>query len=1007
MTLICGVREGIRMRARCAPARLGITTSTIAALALVAASSAVFAANLDKVCIFNIQAKTLESALVQFGVQAHVQISVAMDPTIRRLKAPQLNGHYTARQALVILLRGTRLSYVEHGQTVEVIVIGRKPPTHLSLSVNSEKTRNRGSPTDSDDPPAKRSSAATHAEQRRGELLQEVVVTGSRLRDASNEGPQEIQVYDEQAIDESGQDSVSGFLTTLPSVPVTSLSTAQGIAATASLRGLPVGTTLVLLDGRRLESSGLANYFGAAEYFDLNDIPLAAVQKIEIDENGSSAIYGSDAIAGVVNVILKQDFDGLSADAKYGWAKDLESVRTGLAFGKQWHLGGFSLYASYDRTGGMLNFDRRLTSDNNYSNYGGSNNDYPACSPGNIFSTTGAPLPGAPPGNQATYAAVTESKTGGASGFTYGALNECSLLAGLSILPSTQREGLLMQGHLDVGHAMQLFTEVLYTHIDQNQGTGYPVLFGTPGFQVYTASASNPYNPFGTQVGVAESLRDLPTTQFLNTDFFRPLIGLKGSFMHDWQWELSAWQSSDWTSDLVPNLVVNSGAIQSDLSSSDPAIALNPFTVGPIASPAVLQTLASAGNIKWMGRDRSVEGFARGSVLQLPAGAVQAVVGADYVRSTLYFNEINDGVDPPGSRFNFQQRYSAAFGEVMIPLIGAHAHGRDGSLLSVTIAGRHDQYNEIGGATTRQFGVKFKPLESLLFRATYGDAFAAPSLPELYLPELTGPALIVDPETGSPTLVRLVSGGNPKLRPLTGHSHTAGVVFAGDAVPGLALSITQWQVTEDNAIQSVAPQVIVDNGNLFSGRVIRDSNGAIVEVVDTELNFGSIDVAGMDYQLVYRRDIGLGKLAFDINATETYRYLQALVPGEAPSEAAGVAQDSGDWAPKWKGTVGVDWREGPVAAHLDGRYTNSYLDYDSTRQIGNFWICDANVRWDFEKVFAKQSDRSGGAYIEGGAINLFNRGPQFSDFGSGLYGYDLAEMSVIGRELYLQVGTAW
>src|SRR6202007_1519215 len=147
---------------------------------------------------------------------------------------------------------------------------------------------------------------------------EEIVVTGTRLELSKGEGPQEVQVYTEETIRRSGQTTVGDFLNTLPGVSLIvdpgSLQTA-GFATSVRLHGLPLGTTLVLIDGRRMETTSAAAF---DDVFDLNNVPLAAIERIEVLPQGSSAIYGSDAIAGVVNIILKKDFEGFAGTAKYG-----------------------------------------------------------------------------------------------------------------------------------------------------------------------------------------------------------------------------------------------------------------------------------------------------------------------------------------------------------------------------------------------------------------------------------------------------------------------------------------------------------------------------------------------------------------------------------------------------------------------------------------------------------------------------------------------------------------
>jgi iron complex outermembrane recepter protein len=997
------------MRTRRVTSRLHFLVAIFVALASLVASSAAIAGVLDRVIVFNIAAQTLDKALLEFGAQAHVQISFAWDSTKASVRTQALKGSYTGREALAELLEGTGLRYVAHQQTVEILPkVSSHPPTLPTRESRAQLGRNTLRTLYDDDvkhdgPPARQSKAKRPA-------LQEVVVTGSRLRTTDKEGPQEVQTYDSKYIDQSGQNSVSDFLATLPSVSLSSQSTAFGVGTTVTLRGLPVGTTLVLLNGRSLEASGLANWVSGQQFFDLNNIPLAAIQRIEVEENGASAVYGSDAIAGVVNIILKKDFNGFEANARYGWEKDSQVLRTNLAWGRQWARGGFSLIGTYGTDGGLLNTERLLSASNDYTNFGGPDNNYPVCSPGNVFSTTGAPLPGAPLGSDASYAAITGHLASGRptfSQFTYGALNQCSFISGTSLLPASHHAAVLLQGDLQIAPTIELFTEVIYSTMTQFDSTGYQSLFGLPSVQLYTVSAGNPFNPFGTTVGIAESLHDVPTGQDYSTDFFRPLVGIKGTVAQRWQWEVSAWQSSDWTQDRLPNLVPDAIAIQSALNSSDPATALNPFVTGPIASPSLLQTLFTSGNIKWMGRDRSAEAYMRGPVVRLPAGDAQGVIGVDYVQSTLEFNDINDGVDPPNTRQQYQQEHSAAFVEARIPLAATQVASHSRTVLALTAAGRHDQYSEVGAANTEQVGLEFRPTDGLLIRGTYGTAFEAPPLTSLFTPETVTPALVTDPVTGAPALVNLTTGGNPHLQPMTGQSHTIGAMYSSDDIPGLLLSITDWQVIENNAIQSVSPQVIVDNENVFSDRVVRNSSGDLVEVIDTAVNFGSIDVAGLDYQLAYRHRIGPGNASLDFNVTQTYRYDQALVPGTPSLEVVSEAQDDQDWAPRWKGVVGFGWQQGAATAHLDGRYTGSYTDYDSTRVIGNFWMVDADLRVDLGSWLGWKRDWLRNYYLEFGATNLFNRAPQFSNFLSDFYGYDAAEMSIVGRSLYVQLGVGW
>jgi iron complex outermembrane receptor protein len=983
----------------------------LSGVALLVASFAAIADDLDGAFLFDIHAQTLDQALLQFGAQTHVQISFASRSTKALARPTKLTGSHTGRQALAELLRGSSLKFIVHGNTVEILPGTAAPsvlPGTSTKQPNSIPKEIEPEHNASAEPDTPLDGSGDEASDRTLALT-EIVITGSRLRPASKYGSQEVQVYDQAKILESGQTSIADFLATLPSVSVASPEIQNAdFATTVRLRGLPVGTTLVLLNGRRVEGSGTV---GGA-FFDLSTIPLSAVQSIEVDQSGSSAIYGSDGIGGVVNIILKKDFSGFEVSTKYGWAKDTRTTQTTLSAGKQWGQGGFSVIATYDTDGGLLTSNRLLSSSNNYQNFGGPDNNYPDCFLGNVFSITGEPLPGAPAGSGATYAALVGPAASGKpalSQFSYDALNQCSLIAGSTLLPSTRREGVLVEGHLELGAALTVFTELMYTHQDRRGSGGYEDLFGTQAFQEYDISPANPYNPFGTTVGVAEALPDVPEFAPIEIDFFRPLVGLKGSLGKNWQWEASVWQSTDWGTDTITAAFPNYGAIQDALNSADPNVALDPFGVGPVASPTLLSSLFGNEQTKGMGRDQSAEVFLRGPLLVLPGGPIQGVVGGDYDRSELY-SSISGGTGSFAGVNNtatYRRRYYAMFGEARIPII-ARPQGSQHPLLAATISGRHDHYSDFGGATTAQFGVEAWPTDGVLLRGTHATAFQAPSLPLLYGPRTTFDTLITDPKSGSSMLVPTVEGGNLNLQPMKGRSHTFGVVYVNGYVPALTLSATQWTVVANNIAQSLNPQVIVSNEAAFPGRVVRDASGNIKEVFDTEANFGSIDVSGLDYQIQYDLQSSGSTWSIDLNITETYHYSQALVPGAQPIESVAQAEDDANWSPRWKGTAGVNWTNGVLSASFDGRYTGAYRDYDSTSRIGNYWAVDAYSRVSIGRWLPMGTEKLfGSSYIEAGATNLFNRAPQFSNYLSDFYGYDAAQSSIVGRSLYVDVGLKW
>ncbi len=201
---------------------------------------------------------------------------------------------------------------------------------------------------------------------------------------------------------------------------------------------------------------------------------------------------------------------------------------------------------------------------------------------------------------------------------------------------------------------------------------------------------------------------------------------------------------------------------------------------------------------------------------------------------------------------------------------------------------------------------------------------------------------------------------------------------------------------------------MVNNAQLFPGAVVRDSNGDITQVNDRFLNFGGLEVAGFDYLIDYKRQTGIGQLTFSASATRTSHYTIALVPGAPTIVADSVAQDSGNWAPRWKGTVALGWKLGRYTANLDGRYVGRYRDYDSTtRYLGNFWLYDAHFRYALGEAFASNSHWLSKSYAELGGVNIFNSLPPFSNFYFGFVGYDPSQYDLRGRFIYAKIGVKW
>jgi iron complex outermembrane receptor protein len=994
-----------------------VRRSAILLAALLACTSAFAASDLGRVVQFAIPGQAMRDALLAFSSQADVQV-VADSSLVSGKRSSGVSGKLLPERALSILLGGSGLGYtVVSGNTfaIHALSVAAAGPSASSQEADAAATRLAQTNAREADVPADDNSPQRTEKVGDRETINEIVVTGSRLTPPGKEGAQDVLVYSRKQIDNSGQSSVSDFLNTITDVSVSTTGGGEQTfagAGTARLHGLPVGTTLILINGRPVETTGGQSFFGV-NIFDLNSIPLAAVERIEVLPSGSSAIYGSDGLAGVVNVLLKKDFDGLEVNAKYGGASGTDESDANLAWGKKWARGALSVIGSYQRISELEGFERTLTGTQDFRPYGGPDSRQAFCPRSNVYSTTGAPLPGL---GTATFAAVPAGLSGTPSQAdfiaTAGQLNTCSYYGYISQIPGAERSGLNLNGHIDLSSSLQVFTEILVSHSLVREGQDPPIIFGFPGFTPYTVSAANPYNPFGQTVGISGLLTTLGRSfDVLPTTFFRPLLGLRGSAFGNWNWEVVGFEARDQSSFSQTNQV-NPVALFTALNSPAAATALNPFIDGPPGSPALLAGfLAPNMLVKNTSSRLTGNGFLRGPLLELPSGAINVVIGGEYIRDQLSAEEINY---PGGSgSFRFQRTSYAGFVEARIPILADHENAAAGETLALILAGRDDHYSDFGSKATPQISAEWRPTNSLLFRGSYGRSFRAPSLQDLFAPEQTGNvALISDPQHGGqPTVVNYSTGGNPLLQPETGKSTTFGVVYSSMAVTNLRLSLTDWRVEEDDSVQALQPQVLVDNESLFPGRVVRNAAGVITGINGTDINFGDILVEGLDYRIDYAFHSSAGDFSPSAAATETYRYRSALLPGQAPTDRLSAANGDGNWAPRWKITGKIDWKLGPYSAHVGGRYVGRYRDYDplpngSTLTLGNFWLFDANFRFAFGQEMPAV-DWLRGAYLEFGGVNLFNTLPQFSMYNNGVVGYDPTQGDLRGRFLYAQFGVKW
>jgi len=939
---------------------------------------------------FHISAGPLAEALHQFIAQSGLQ--VLYDPAL-------VEGHATAgidsvsssRAALDALLRNTGLVYefTDSG----TVVIKRAPATAKPRGAEARQ------------PPAAEDAASPVT-------LQAVTVTGSRLAAASIEGPQEVKVYSSRQIAESGQKTVGDFLNTLSMVATNvteaGLDSYTG-AQTVRLRGLPIGSTLVLLDGRVVGGSAANQFHGNP--FNLNFIPVSAVERIEVVPEAASAVYGSDAIGGVVNIILRKDLDGgeLALTAGRPTEGGYDDSTVSFALGKNFSRGNVTTVGSFQDRSQLAAAERGLTANQDYRRFGGPDGRSSYCQPGNVYSLDGGNLPGL----SSSFAGIPGNAGGTLAPADFlasqGVLNKCSPQAtGAMLIPATRRSNVLVNGHYDFTGNAEGFFQLAYSRLRQDiTASAYPISEVVP--------ADNAFNPFGVPVLVNYRFVSAgPTTNGLGTDnFTRILGGLRGHWGDRWDWEVAAWQTRDRFRG--QETVLDYDALDAAVASSDPAQSIDLFSSGMPASRAVLGSILHESPVTENSKLQTVNGFLRGTLFDLPTGPVEVVLGGEY-------NHEVQGAFIPGegdvAPYSYSRNVRSLFAEARIPLLAAaSASPQSGDRLALTLAGRYDHYNDFGGRFTPEAGLEFRPSDTLLLRASYGKSFKAPDLTNLYSSTETdaGEDSPPDPLRGGETYpVTYISGGNPEVQPQTGNSRTLGFVWSSQAIPNLQVALTNFRVTQNNRIVQPNPYLMVEDPDAFPSQLVqraaptpedvaRGYAGKILLIDARYLNFGGLLVEGFDLDAGYRFDTAAGAFSPSLSATEYYRYGSAT-PGAPLQDHLGRA-DYDVFAPRWKGSLALGWAKGAWSAQVAGRYLSRYLDYDQARTLGGYWLLDASVHWDIGKTFGGRDGFLANAYVDLSAVNATDRKTQYANFYG--YGYDPREGDIRGRFVSFTFGTRW
>ncbi len=861
---------------------------------------------------------------------------------------------------------------------------------------------------------------------------QDIVVTGSRLPSADLVSSAPVTVLDRSEIEATGATSVGSLLRELPAATATSSESAgrgNSGSATVALRGLSAVNTLVLINGRRV----LASNSGGT--VDLNSIPFETIERVEVLQDGASAIYGSDAVAGVVNLIMRRSYDGLLIKGSQGISSrgDLPVTDLGLVFGQEFDRGGFVFSASYRHAGGNLIADRPISRDVDWRSSGGRNFRDPL-----PLRTSFTGLDPSDPSralivregvSQATSLADFRDfrdpwyDAAGSAGSSDG-LNYWDYESSASKLSNIN---LGFSGSYEITPNITGFVEAGY---NRRKSLGFlaPDAFGEAYGDTIIVDANNDYNPFGVDLSatrtIGEQSRDDARQSRVRANMFRIVAGLEGD-VHGWKWDLSynyqALDSFTYGGKGVLRDRLEQAAGDSDICRAlgNGCVPINLFGSERSITQDMLNFVSADIYTQADAKLNSVVGNVHGTLFNLPAGPVQIALGAEY-RTESYSEDHDSNSEVNAFIFRVPlpdqnpptRRVSEFYAEAAIPLL------RDIPLihsLDIEAAIRYSHYNAFGSTTNPKIGVKWRPFEDLLLRGSWGTGFRAPTFNEANSPQTRNFRSVSDPCQGSnyaslpgcngvqaPTSVGafVLSGGNPNLKPEDAETITLGAVFTPRFLRGLSVTVDVYRIDKHNIIGAPSVNYILAqnaaNGS-YADRVTRNSANAIVDVIATRDNLLDQRVQGIDLGIEYKTpESDWGQFIFRGDVTYLDSFKQSPAAGIAPIEKVGTYSEETGTLARWRGSGRIGWTRGDFGVNYAMRYVGSVTNLGSLLVNGENLRADGYVRHDLQFNF---NLRPADARFTLGVENLFDRMPPYLE-GNYANGFDTTTFDSRGRFFY-------
>jgi iron complex outermembrane receptor protein len=882
---------------------------------------------------------------------------------------------------------------------------------------------------------------------------QRVEITGSIIKRIQAEGALPLQVIRAQELQRTGITSAEQLVQSLAAngSGVDNMVSNQGGdflnsllfsgraanngSSGVSLRGLGPQNTLVLLNGRRVSPHGLSG-----KSVDLNTIPLAAVDRIEILKDGASAIYGTDAIGGVINFVLKRDYAGLEATA----STDITEQGGGNIHRANLLFGAGSLDQSGFNVVATLSFEKqeRLRGSqrdfhNGYQPERGLAPDTTGTPFATINAAGGTALPASfvLPGSTQSYNRFnllalpgqagcnsipnTYAYRGDITGFNNNNVS-CTYDYGKdwSLQQPVERLNLVTRGLLKLGADHTALAELTWSQVKSNneytpnqiasvaRGANYPRwVRDLNGVEVLDANGQRIPSPYYLDLaGVVPGYNNQAPIrlrwrcevcgtrkQETESKTYRALVGLEG-VLGGWDYRVGLSSAGSRT---------DTNYLDGYLVESRFKAVMETGLVNPFLRPGQSQTAEAVRLVesaKFYGplyggeaKLTQLDGVVSGELFKLPAGALAGALGVDFRQESFKFRDDTGtapaiiGAGSPSALAKADRDISAVYAELSVPILKG---------LESQLAVRHDRYSDFGSTTNPKVGLRFQPLDQLLFRASYNEGFHAPDFGPLYEGESSGQFTsdVNDPafncaQTPDIRFCNIrpatISGGNPNLRPEKSKQWSVG--FVVEPVAGISASVDVWQVEIKDRIGTRTPQEVLANASTLGEYIVRNPDGTIAFVRGGWLNVAGDKVQGADITLTFAANTGVGRFSAKLDGTYLKSYKTRKFDTDPWSERVGQFGDFDflwDLKQRWKHTASLTWSQGPWSSTLSQVYKSGYLaevdGYGSgviLQERGFQKYIDAYTLYNLSATWTGIKNLS----LTAGIKNLLDKDPPFSN----------------------------